>query len=611
MLRVSVGNVLCFLPGAAEIQRTTTNLVNLLNPLNPLNPLDPLNPVNLVLPLYGSLSAEQQDRAIGRSSTRRVIVSTNIAETSLTVPGVTAVVDSGLQKVARYDAERGIDTLETERVTADAADQRAGRAGREAPGLVRRLWDARDRLRAHCEPDVRRVDLAGPALDVFAWGGDPRTLGWFEAPPRESIDRAVALLQRLELVRAGRLTPLGERVRRLPLHPRLGRMLVAAGGATEMARACALLSERHLLPAHAVTTTSDLLSALDRWDAVSPHVARAAQFIAACVLRQAQGASSASGGPRTTRLAQRLDEAAFRRAILAGYPDRVAQRREPGSSKFLLATGSGAALGRQSGVLEAEFVAALDVSTVTSAGARDAEPIIRMASRVEREWLAPTDSMIVHRFEAAAGRVKAARVDRYDALVLGEHPVPVDPTVAATVLADAWRGRGPSEEDRRLLARLAFAGISFNVDDLVNTAAMAAQSLRDVRLADALSRADRHQLDRDAPATIEAPSGRTHRIEYNDDGSVALAVKLQELFGLAETPRIGRQRTPLRIELLAPNGRPVQVTQDLKSFWQRTYPDVRKELRGRYPKHPWPEDPWTAQPTARAGRAGRAGKGGR
>ena len=206
---------------------------------------------------------------------------------------MTAVVDTGLHKVARYDAERGIDSLETERITADAADQRAGRAGRVAPGVVRRLWDARDRLRPHREPEIHRIDLSSAALDVIAWGGDPRTLEWFERPRDEALDAALALLERLGLIAsacrsirqarrtdAASLTAIGEQVRRLPLHPRLARMLVAAGGAATDRAACALLSERHLLPPRTASTTSDLLSAIDDWNAMPPHVQRVADVIA-------------------------------------------------------------------------------------------------------------------------------------------------------------------------------------------------------------------------------------------------------------------------------------------------------------------------------------------
>jgi len=601
LLGATSGQLLCFLPGAAEIRRASAAIQSQAG-----SGLD-------VVPLHGSLGADEQDLALGPSPRRRVIVATNIAETSLTVPGVTGVIDVGLQKVARYDAERGIDSLETERITMDAADQRAGRAGRLAPGVVRRLWDARDRLRPHREPEIHRIDLSSTALDVIAWGGDPRTLEWFERPPDEALDAALTLLGRLGLLSgpspsgpALQLSELGERVRRLPLHPRLARMLVEAGGARQVAQACALLSERHFLQPRTASTSSDLLSAIDDWRNVPPHVQR----IADEVYR-----SAGLSGPL------KLTDTDFRRALLAGYPDRVAQRREPGSPSLKLASGAGATLAPESGVRDGEYLVALDVSRhgdqdVARAfqarvrGPKRAalhQPVVaslesarvRIASRVDREWLQPTSSDVVHRFDKESGRVRAALVDRYDALILAERPAAVDPDIAARLLADAWLARGPREEEVRLLRRLRFAAQDVDVDALVRTAAYGARALDEVRIARALAPDVVRALDRDAPESLAVPSGRHVPLDYHDDGSVGASVKLQELFGLAETPRVGRQREAVVLALLAPNGRPVQLTRDLRSFWDRTYPEVRKELRGRYPKHPWPEDPWTAPPTAR------------
>ncbi|MBZ5557162.1 MAG: ATP-dependent helicase HrpB [Acidobacteriia bacterium] len=589
LLAATSGDVLCFLPGAPEIRRAMNDLQSRVRDVD-------------VLPLHGSLDADDQDRALRPSDRRRIIVATNIAETSLTVPGVTAVVDTGLHKVARYDADRGIDSLETERITADAADQRAGRAGRLAPGVVRRLWDARDRLRPHREPEIRRVDLSSTALDVIAWGGDPRTLEWFEKPRDEDLDAALALLRRLALVAGGeapRLTQIGEQVRRLPLHPRLARMLVAAGGARRIAQACAILSERHLLPPRTATTSSDLLSALDQWPEMPGHVRRVADVIADFGVRIADSGAVSNSAFRTPQSAL-SSEAEFRRAILVGYPDRVAQRREPGSPNVKLASGAGATLAPECGVRDGEFLVALDVSQPPATSHQPPLlPRVRLASRVEREWLTPTSSEIVHRFDEGSGAVKAAAVDRYDALVLSERPVNADPGIAARLLADAWLARGPGEADARLLRRLRFAGREIDLPDLARTAAYGARSLDAVRIAAALPPDVARDLERDAPDSLLVPSGRHKTIDYNDDGTVSVSVKLQELFGLAETPRIGRRREPVVLSLLAPNGRPVQVTRDLRSFWDRTYPEVRKELRGRYPKHPWPEDPWTAAPTAR------------
>jgi ATP-dependent helicase HrpB len=206
---------------------------------------------------------------------------------------------------------------------------------------------------------------------------------------------------------------------------------------------------------------------------------------------------------------------------------------------------------------------------------------------------------VVHRFDKQSGTVKAAMLERYDELVLTERPTAVDPEIAAGLLAEAWQARGPRDEDARLLRRLRFAGQSVELEALVRAAAYGARSLDHVELTRVLAPDALRAIDRDAPDTLAVPTGRHHRLEYNDDGTVAASVKLQELFGLAETPRIGPRREPVVLSLLAPNGRPVQVTRDLRSFWDRTYPEVRKELRGRYPKHPWPEDPWKATPSAR------------
>jgi ATP-dependent helicase HrpB len=581
------GDVLCFLPGAGEIRRAMTDIQHKLSGQH----VD-------VIPLHGSLDAGEQDLALMPSARRRIIVATNIAETSLTVPGVTAVVDTGLHKVARYDADRGIDSLETERIAADSADQRAGRAGRVAPGIVRRLWDSRDRLRPHGEPEIRRIDLSATILDVVAWGGDPRTLEWFERPTDDAIDAGLALLTRLGLI-AGieaatrvRLTAIGEQVRRLPLHPRLARMLVAAGGARQIAQACALLSERHLLPARTASTSSDLLSAIDHWHTMPPHVHRVADEIADRRFLNAGSQSTIS-----IQQSKKFSEAHFRRAILAGYPDRVAKRREIGSPKVLLASGAGAVIAPESGVHDGEFLVALDVHARAGADTR-----VRIASIVDREWLQPTSSELVHRFDTESGAVKAARVDRYDALVLAEHPAAVDPDASAPLLGEAWARRGPRGDDVRLQRRLRFAGRTVDVDEAIRSSARVARTIDDVQLARGLAADVLRDLDREAPDTMPVPSGRHVRLEYEEDGTVTASVKLQEVFGLAETPRIGRRREPVRLALLAPNGRPVQVTRDLRSFWDRTYPEVRKELRGRYPKHPWPEDPWTAPPTARAKR---------
>jgi len=451
------GDVLVFLPGVREINRAVAELRD----------FD-------TFPLHGMLDVDAQERALAPSSRRKVIVATNIAETSLTVEGVTTVIDSGLQKVLRFDPETAIDHLVLERISADSAEQRAGRAGRTAPGRAVRLWDARDILRPHREPEVRRVDLAPAVLDIVAWGGDPKAFQWFERPPEDRIDAAVDLISRLGEPRA---------LARWPLHPRLARIIIGGHGADEAIEICAKLSGDD--PRELSSTARRLLG---------------------------------------KRYSQHVDDMILRRALLAGYPDRVAMRREPKSPRVLLSSGTGATMAREIDDGRGEFLVALDIQG----------DIIRMARPIEREWLEPTR-------------------------------------------------RDQAQEDDRIVERWFYGALLLHEQTV--------------------GRVSKRPAAHPKPApTITLPSGRTAKLDYRDDGSVVASVKLQELFGLAETPRVGPNQTPITFELLAPNGRPVQTTRDLRSFWQNTYPQVRKELRARYPKHPWPEDPWTAKPTHRTKR---------
>ncbi len=582
LVRETTDSVLCFLPGVPEINRALTDVRRVVGA-----EVD-------VIPLHGSLPSEQQDRALVDDGRRRIIFATNIAETSLTVPGVRAVVDAGLQKVARFDPDRGIDSLEAERIPADVAEQRAGRAGRLGPGRVRRLWPSADRLRPHGEPDIHRIDLSDAVLQILAWGGDPRAFEWFDPPPPERVDAALRLLEQLGAVKGMRVTALGARMKRLPLHPRLARMLLASGGRREVAMACALLSERHFLPRHPANTSSDLLSAID--DRALPHHVHDVGRRLTEIVRDA-GAEGTDAA--TPTLSARSDETAFLRALFTGYPDRVARRRAPGSPKFVLSSGHGAMLSAQSGVRDATFIVAIDVQAERRGGV--AEATIRIASGIDPAWLEPTDVRVEHAIDA--GRVRAFERTYYGELAIDERVVPPDPAVAGRLLAEAYRARGLSEADVQLLRRLQFAEMMSarqDIDALLSRAAAGRRSLDEIDLTASLDWHVARELDRGAPSSITVPSGRTARLVYRDDGSVTAAVKLQELFGLAESPRIGPRQEPVLFELLAPNGRSVQTTRDLRSFWARTYPEVRKELRGRYPKHPWPEDPWTATPTARA-----------
>ncbi|MDQ6802934.1 MAG: DEAD/DEAH box helicase [Acidobacteriota bacterium] len=444
------GDVLVFLAGAREIDRAAAELRD-----------------SETLPLHGSLDVDAQERAIAPSPRRKIILATNIAETSLTVEGVNTVIDTGLHKVLRFDPETAIDHLMLERISRDSADQRAGRAGRTAPGRAVRLWDQRDILRSHREPEVRRVDLTSAALDIIGWGGDPKTFEWFERPPEERLEAAISLLSQL-----GDL----DELRKFPLHPRLARVLIDSHGANEAIEICAYLMNED---------ARDLSS----------------------IVRNILGKSH-----RRT-----VDDAILRRALLAGYPDRVAMRRGSG---VLLSSGTGATLAREIDDGRSEFLVVLEIRG----------DLIRMARPIEREWLTPN-----RREEVQDGdRIVERRF--YDALLLHEQ------TIA------------------RLTAR--------------------------------------KPEEKHVP-TITLPSGRKTKLQIRDDGSLVASVKLQELFGLAETPRVGPDKTPVTFELLAPNGRPVQTTRDLRSFWENTYPEIRKQLSRRYPKHPWPEDPWSAKPTHR------------
>jgi ATP-dependent helicase HrpB len=580
LLPRTTGQLLCFLAGVGEIERTRASLA----PVAASFGLE-------VVPLHGSLSSDAQDDAIREVAERRVILATNIAETSLTVPGVSVVVDTGQVKVARYDAERGVDSLSLERVTQDSADQRAGRAARTGPGIARRLWDSRDRLRAHREPEIARVDLAGPLLDVLGWGGNPESFEWFEAPPPRRVEAARRVLERLGAVeRTGtslRVTALGRLLQRIPLHPRLARILLDGRAAPQVTAACALLAEPLSLGPNAVTTTCDLLPSIDRFDRQPYHTRQVAEE-----LRRIAGAALEGD------LAAAATEYELRHALFTAYADRLAKRRSGTSDRLMLATGHGATLTRESGVRDGDYLVALDVV----AGEREgiAESRIRAASRVEPEWIAPTSTTREHRLDPEGGRVRAWRVVRFEEIVLSETPEATDPATAAALLRDAWLQREPDARTAHLLRRLRFARLDVDLPALVHGAAAHVESLDEIDLEAHLPFETKRALADRAPLLLAVPSGRSTALDYGEDGSVAASVKLQELFGLAESPAIGPDRVPVTFHLLAPNGRPVQTTRDLRSFWQRTYPEVRKELRGRYPRHPWPEDPWTAQPTHRA-----------
>jgi len=522
-LRDAEGDILCFLPGMREIERARGELGNVDAP---------------VLPLHGTLDVDAQERALAPAERRKVILATNIAETSLTVEGVTDVIDSGVHKVLRFDPDTAVDHLNVERISADSADQRTGRAGRTRPGHAIRLWDARDILRPHHEPEVRRVDLAPPLLDILAWGGDPRTFAWFERPPEERIEAGLALLAALGAAKDY------ERLRAFPLHPRLARIVLDANG------------------------DDDAIAIAVQLSGGAPAETRELSTIARRILG--------------THYRRKVDDATLRRALLAGYPDRVAQRREPKSPRLLLSSGTGATLAREIDDGNGEFLVILEITG----------DLVRNARVVEREWLVPTRRETLHHLDG--NRVRAVERSWYGAILLHEQNVAPQQPEAERILAEH------AMPDELLVRRVAFAQLDVDWPALVAIAVAGKRSLDEVSIE--LPFPLRRRLDELAPSSITLPSGRTARLEYRDDGSVVASAKLQELFGLAESPRLGPRRTPVTFALLSPGGRPVQITQDLRGFWNGAYQQVRKELRGRYAKHPWPEDPWTAPATHRTKR---------
>jgi ATP-dependent helicase HrpB len=341
---------------------------------------------------------------------------------------------------------------------------------------------------------------------------------------------------------------------------------------------------------------SDVLSRAERTTDDAPQLARAAAEITAAFDRLRADRRFAA----SIAVAQLDEPDAERRllhALVTGFPDRLARRREPGSRRLLLGSGHGAVLDRDSVVHDGEFLLAIDVEAAPRGTAAEAR--VRMASRVDPEWLPPALVTVEHRFDPATQKVRALASARIGGLVISEHDVAPDRERCEALLREAFIARGITADQSEAAARLRFAGVAPDLPSAAQVACAGAATLPPLDLWATLPEAARHAVSKAAPASIPLPSGRSARLRYRDDGSVVAAVKLQELFGLAETPRVGARRDPVVFELLAPNGRAVQTTRDLRSFWETTYPAVRRELRGRYPRHPWPEDPWTAPATHR------------
>jgi ATP-dependent helicase HrpB len=659
------GDVLVFLPGAAEIRRTAERLANAALPAG-----------TAVMPLYGDLPHDAQDRAIAPSppGSRKVVLATSIAETSLTIEGVRVVIDSGLMRVPSFSPRTGMTRLTTVPVSRAAADQRRGRAGRLGPGTCYRLWTESDHaaLLAHRPPEILDADLASLALELAAWGiTDPLELRWLDPPPPAAFAQARELLHELDaLDDGGRVTAHGSEMAALALHPRLAHMLLKAhelGVDDTAADVAALLSERDVLRAHDGFADPDLRQRLPLMRGA--RGAPPGHYVDATALRRAQmearhwrrrleqrrritaqperpaaasaaanSAANPAANPAANSAANPAASAAADNAgdhgddavglLLAfAYPDRIGMQRGA-RGRFLLRNGRGAVIDPQHNLAGEPTIVAADV------GGHGRDSRIFLAApvelrRIEEHFAAQIEDVATVEWAAATRSVRAQESRRLGALVLAERPLRDVPEerVAEALLAGV-RAEGLallewSREDQRLRERMAFLhAMDPGAWPAVTDAALlhgleewllpwcsgirGADALRRVPLAEALlSRLPwerRTQLDTLAPTHIEVPSGSRIAIDYSDPEAPVLAVRLQEMFGLADTPRVAGGRVPLTLQLLSPAQRPVQVTRDLASFWETTYFEVRRDLRGRYPKHYWPDDPLQAEPTRRTRR---------
>lgn len=619
----TTGDVLAFLPGLAEIRQTERALA-----------AEVTNDA-LVMPLYGDLPLAEQQAVLQPAARRKIVLATNVAETSLTIEGVKAVVDSGWARTLRLDPALGIDRLELNRISRASADQRAGRAGRTAPGICLRLWSEREQagLRDFETPEIGRVDLAGPVLELLNWGErDFNAFRWYEPPPTSAIEQAENLLRRLGAYGDLGLTDVGRRMARLPVHPRLARALVeghALGHGPRVALAAALLADRDPFrddrrreSSHASNSdVLDRVAALEAFErsgrrqsevgaidgGVVKAVLRARRQLLQLLETMPAGSDRRSVSP---------DEAVLR-SLFTAFADRLARRRELGSPRAVMRGGRGVRLSPGSAVRDARLFVCVQLSETGKS-----ESLVRLASAVEADWLPESELRVSVEveFDRRRERVLGIRRTRLDDLILDESisgiPPGVDPgPVLAAAAAQEWqRTLSLDDEARYFLARIGFlrqAMPELDLPDLGEDSLLGVlpllcsgrQSFDELRrapvvpaLTSMLTPAQLAALEREAPRRMHVPSGRTLPLEYESGRPPILAVKIQEMFGMPETPRVAGGRVPVLLHLLAPNMRPQQVTSDLASFWKNGYPVVRKELRRRYSKHPWPDNPLSASP---------------
>ena len=590
-------SILVFLPGEAEIRRTEDALNSSGLPKN-----------TVVRPLYGAMSFAEQDAAIRPSppGERKIVLATTIAETSLTIDGIGAVIDCGFKRVPRFDPASGMTALETVRVSLASADQRRGRAGRLGPGVGYRLWpEAESRaLKAHDDPEIFVADLAPLVLELAAWGvTDPKALPWLDPPPAAPFAQAQDLLKRLEALDAeNKITAMGKQMVRLPLHPRLAHMVVK-GHSALAADLAAMLSERDGLPRAVGVDITARLTAIR--GGARDRIRQTAKQI-----RQIAGIKD--------------EETDVSPGVLVAYafPDRIAQARG-GDRRYRLSGGGGAVLPEHDALVTQDFLA-----VATTDGAAGDQKIYLAAplslKEIEEHFRDQIEARDGVFWDSRTKAVSASKSRRLGALVLEEKPsTNADPTLIADAMTQGVREMGlaslPWTEGAKILrARVMFLRRLFPEEgwpDLSDEALLAsledwlAPYLAGISRKAHLDRLDMHQIiqsliphelarkmDRLAPVRIEVPSGADVRIDYETEGDPVLRVRLQEMFGLARTPAIAEGRSPLRIELLSPAGRPLAVTQSLETFWTNGYPSVRSDMRGRYPKHAWPEDPLNAAP---------------
>ena len=613
-LRAESGSILAFLPGQGEIRRTAERLGERLAPEDAT-----------VAPLYGALDRREQDQAIAPAppGTRKIVLATAIAETSLTIEGIRVVVDCGVARVPRYDPDVGVTRLATVRVSRASADQRRGRAGRLGPGVCYRLWDEAETasLPAFAEPEIRSADLAPLLLDCADWGvTDPQTLCWLDPPAPAALDAAREELEALGALDAdGRLTGTGRNLRALPLPPRLSAMLLAAarlGAERHAAEIAAILAERGL--GGKGPNLDQRLEAFRR-----DRTPRAADM-----RRLAEGwakiARSASTAPRFE--ADRAEPPSSAALLALAYPERIAKARGA-NGQYLLANGRGASLDTAEPLARAPFLVIAEMQ-----GTAAATRILLAAETSETEVLRLACDRVSERdeivFDTFTAAIRARRVRRLDAMTLSSEPrAPVPGPEAEAALARGLASLGAqrlpwSKHQLQLRERVNFLRSAAKGDtwpDLSDAALTAALSdwlgpylagktrLADISADDLGPALDglvpwplKQRLDAEAPTHFEAPTGQRHAIDYEGPGAPALHIRVQELYGLTRHPALAGGRLPLTLHLLSPAHRPIQVTRDLPGFWKGSWQSVKAEMKGRYPRHPWPDDPAEAAPTTRA-----------